>query len=116
MESSRRNFLKLSGLALVANSAGAVPMFSDSMASPTPGQISVRVTNDKLQYSAANPVIWKPGSTGILQNTIVLDAEKKNQEILGFGAALTEASCYMFNQLAPKSATSYFKSYFILRG
>jgi glucosylceramidase len=112
MESSRRNFLKLSGLALVANSAGAVPMFSDSMASPTPGQISVRVTNDKLQYSAANPVIWKPGSTGILQNTIVLDAEKKYQEILGFGAALTEASCYMFNQLAPEKRNQLFQELF----
>ena len=34
--------------------------------------------------------------------TILLDPTKAYQEVLGVGAALTEAACYMFNQLLPQ--------------
>ena len=35
---------------------------------------------------------------------ITLNPEQKFQEILGFGAAFTDASCYMFNQLSARCA------------
>jgi glucosylceramidase len=43
---------------------------------------------------------------------IALNPEKKFQEILGFGAAFTDASCYMFNQLSSDSREQLFHELF----
>src|ERR1051326_5191924 len=116
MESSRRNFLKLSAIGLAANATGEVPMFDDPMPSATLGPISVWVTNDKQRYSAGVPVAWKPKAKNISSNAITLNPAKKYQEILGFGAAFTEASCYIFNQLAPEARDKLFRDLFHSEG
>ena len=112
MESSRRNFLKLSAIGLAANATAEVPMFADPMPSATPGPISVWVTNDKQRCSAAAPVTWKPKTKNVSSNVITLNPAKKYQEILGFGAAFTEASCYMFDQLTPEARDKLFHDLF----
>ena len=117
MESSRRNFLKLSAIGLAAKAAGAVPLWSDPKpASDGPGQISIWVTNHTLRYNAVNPIVWKSRSASAAQDRIILDPAKKYQEILGFGAAFTEASCYLFNQLAPEKRDRLFHELFDFGG
>jgi len=44
---------------------------------------------------------WQTEARGDSADTVVIDPTRTYQEVLGFGAALTEASAYMINQLAP---------------
>jgi glucosylceramidase len=99
-DSTRRDFLKSTGFAIAA---GAVPTRlvaaqpSIPEAAPPAGEITVKVTTGKLRYASASPLKWSAG--GASENSIVIDPGKKLQEMLGFGAAFTDAACYTFNQL-----------------
>ena len=107
-EQSRREFLKLSACGVVAaGGARAARAFP----APVPGEISVRVTGGQLRYQAAAPLRWKSGvrSTGPV---VELDPKKKYQEILGFGAAFTDAACYTFNRLDPAAREKLFHELF----
>jgi glucosylceramidase len=64
---------------------------------PPSGEISVRVTGGELRYQAQPSVGWKTGAAG--ENVIELNPGKTFQEMLGFGAAFTDAACYTFNRL-----------------
>jgi len=107
-EQSRREFLKLSACGVVAaggaKAAGAFP-------APAPGEISVRVTGGPLRYQSAAPVRWKSGA-GATGAVIELDPEKTHQEILGFGAAFTDAACYTFSRLDPAARENLFHELF----
>jgi glucosylceramidase len=98
-ESTRRTFLKLSAVGLAATATTELATAFPSPA-PEPGSnISVRVTGGKFRYSSAAPVAWRAGS-GHEENGIVVDPGDKFQEMLGFGAAFTDAACYTFNRLS----------------
>jgi len=64
---------------------------------PDATSASVWITDDKLRYAAGAPLKWRDASGS--EQGINIDPEKKFQEVLGFGAAFTDAACYMFNQL-----------------
>ena len=71
----------------------------------------VRVTSGKLRYASAESLTWRTaGQTA--ENAIVLDPSKKFQEMLGFGAAFTDAACYMFNQLPAPARDELFHELF----
>ena len=96
---TRRTFLKLSALGLAAARGREFSVASSVPASaPQSGEIRVRVTGGNLRYQAAPPIAWRTAS-GTLENTIEIDPGKKYQEILGFGAAFTDAACYTFHRL-----------------
>ena len=101
--STRRDFLKASGWAVAAgtlsSNAAGLPLMAGTEGG-APGEVAVWVTGGSQRYARAASVAWKPAS-GAAENAIVLEPEKKYQEILGFGCAFTDASCYMFNQLSP---------------
>ena len=106
-EASRRDFLRLSAAGLAAGAAAeALPAWSSTAASPVRtadsanGEIAVRVTDEKRRFESVSAVAWRKSSSLPSAETIVLNPEKKFQEILGFGAAFTDASCYMFSQLS----------------
>jgi glucosylceramidase len=63
------------------------------------GSITVRVTNADKRYALADSLSWRRSSEKVGTNTIVLQPDRKLQPILGFGAALTDAACYMINQM-----------------
>ena len=63
------------------------------------GSISVRVTADDKRYALVDPLHWTRASGKSGTNTIVIAPLKKQQPILGFGAALTDAACYMLNHI-----------------
>ncbi len=97
MSQSRREFLKLSaaGFAVV----GQEYVFG-SARNPT-GEISVNLTaGSSARFAPQPPLKWLPAGKNS-GPVIMLDPSKTYQEVLGVGAALTEAACYMFNQLTP---------------
>ncbi len=111
---TRRDFLKLSATGLAAGTAAeALPAWG-SPASPNPaaGEIAVHVTSGKRRFEAAPSVAWRSNSRPPSAEIITLNPEKKFQEILGFGAAFTDASCYMFNQLSPGARDQLFHELF----
>src|ERR1700730_14219583 len=107
-DTTRRMFLKLSGLGLAATATpkvlmpGALPS-KDSAATQPAGDIAVWVTSGKGQFVRAGSVAWSTSAGKPGKDTIMLDPGKQFQEMLGFGAAFTDAACYMFHQL-PDSA------------
>ena len=105
---TRRTFLKTSAAGLaVAASAG----LRSAGAAVGSGDIAVRVTSGNLRYSPAASASWRSTSAAA-DNIITIDPSTKFQEILGFGAAFTDAACYMFNQLAPPSRERLFHELF----
>jgi len=97
-EKTRRDFLRLSATGLVAAATtDALP----SVGSSAPdGEILRWVTNPGLRFQRAASLQWKPSSRPRAKDDIVVDPGKRGQEILGFGAAFTDASCYTLNQLS----------------
>ena len=107
-EQSRREFLKVSALGLTAV-ATELPLRAPELAPPV-GEIKSWVTGGEQRFSPGAPLAWKTGSSA--ENTIMLDPGKKYQEILGFGAAFTDAACYMFNQLSTGAREQLFHELF----
>jgi glucosylceramidase len=100
-KTTRRNFLKASGLG-AAVLAGGVELgaFAGRAGNAgASGEISVWVTDDHQRCANAPSISWKPGSAS--RAAITLRPEEKCQPILGFGAAFTDAACYTLNRLDP---------------
>ncbi len=97
-EKTRRDFLKLSACGVMASTVEVAAALPGSPApEPQPGEITVRVTGGNKRYEAQPLLAWKSGAgTG---NVIELNPAKKFQEMLGYGAAFTDAACYTFNRL-----------------
>jgi glucosylceramidase len=64
----------------------------------TSGPVKVWSTFRDRRHATAEPLAWKP-VTVVASDAIVLDPVATRQEMLGFGAALTDASCYVLSQL-----------------
>src|SRR5262245_4232023 len=111
-ETTRRAFLKMSALAVAASQStqNAEATSAIGKAAPT-GEIAVWVTAGSQRFARAASLKWRQ-SAGADANAIVLEPEKKYQEILGFGAAFTDASCYMFNQLDPAAREKLIRELF----
>ena len=62
------------------------------------GDIAVRLTGGDKRFALGQPLKWQTASPGAA-NAIVLDPSKTYQDLLGFGAAFTDAACYNFGQL-----------------
>ncbi len=109
-EQSRRTFLKLSAMGLAA---ATTPEIADALSTPAPpsSDIQVRVTGGSLRYSTAPSLHWK-SSAASADNAILLDPGKKFQEMLGFGAAFTDAACFTFNRLDPSVRDKLFHELF----
>lgn len=114
---TRREFLRLSAAGLAVGAtvealpAWGSPSSGDGSERPS-SAIAVRVTDEKRRFEPAPALTWKQGSGKASKETITLNANKKFQEILGFGAAFTDAACYMFNQLTADSREKLFHELF----
>jgi glucosylceramidase len=112
--STRREFLKASGWMAASGAltaSGAALPLAGGRAGVTPGEVAVWVTGGNQRFARGMPAKWRPRK-GAADKTIVLEPEKNYQEILGFGAAFTDASCSMFNQLAPPAREQLFHELF----
>jgi glucosylceramidase len=108
MDPTRRDFLKVSVLGLAATTAKALPAFA--AASRASEEISVWITSGKSRFTRANPISWKSAKPS--GAVIDLHPDAKFQQLLGFGAAFTDASCYLFNQLDPAARAALFHELF----
>lgn len=107
-EQTRRTFLKVSALGIAAISTSR---FSAAIPAPPSGDITVRVTAGTQRYAAAPSLSWQTGEPSGA-NVVTLDPAKKYQDILGFGAAFTDAACYTFNRLDPPVRARLFHELF----
>ena len=102
---TRRDFVRL------AAGAAAIAQSLPAQTGQPSGRIDVFVSAGEKRYSKEPPLQWQPAQ-GPAEGAILLDPAKTYQELLGFGASLTDASCYMFNQLAPNAREQLFHELF----
>ena len=108
MGSTRRNFLKVSAIGMAATAAKALPAIPT--ASPA-GEIRVWATTPHAPFASARSIAWEPAKSDS-GATIDLNLGANFQEIAGFGAAFTDASCYVFKQMAPQMREALFHELF----
>jgi glucosylceramidase len=104
--SSRRGFLR----AASATAAGVTILKRmPSWAADGPGAggpVHLWSTFRDQRHAPTQPLTWQPVTTAIAADAIMLNPAETRQEILGFGAAFTDAACYMLNQLSPDNRTT----------
>src|SRR5580704_2094928 len=111
-EQTRRTFLKLSAVGVTAAAAGELATATPATASgPQSSEISVRATNGTQRCAAAESLAWRKADKTV-DNVILLDPGIKFQEMLGFGAAFTDAACYTFSRLDPSAREQLFHEMF----
>lgn len=96
-KSSRRGFLKAaSATAAAVSLTRRLPAWSQAV--ETTGAVRVWGTYRDRRHAEGDRLEWKAaGELGA--DSIVLNPGAPRQEILGFGAAMTDASCYVLSQL-----------------
>jgi len=107
-QETRREFLRTTALGLVATAATGTKVWGANgkeLASEPSRRDEFRdivpwVTSDQKRHSRADAVRWQAASGSAASSEILLSPDKEFQEILGFGAAFTEAACFTFGQLA----------------
>ena len=94
---SRRGFLKAASAtaAALAVSKG-IPAWGAKTSSSSP--VRVWATFRDRRYESVQTLAWKP-VTSVAADAIALDPGATKQEILGFGGALTDATCYVIGQI-----------------
>lgn len=97
MQSSRREFLK--GVSVAAVAAGAVGRGLPAWAQPA-AAAKVWSTYRDRRHAADAPLAWKPAALATA-DAILLNTRATRQQMLGFGAALTDATCYVLSRLNP---------------
>jgi glucosylceramidase len=122
-QTSRRDFLELSAMGLASAVAGGESVRPRSILTDTEYQnpninpeISVWVTSGDERFASAPKARWSPASAASSASTSVdyiqLNPRTNFQQILGFGGAFTDATCYTFNRLAPAAREKLFHEMF----
>ncbi len=111
---NRRAFLRLP----VTEAQKSVPTSQNARVSGTNKEwrlaksLKVWVTDSQRRIAAAHPILWEKTLLPLEASAITIDPSQKNQEILGFGAALTDAVCSLLAQLAPEIRAHLFHELF----
>jgi glucosylceramidase len=94
-KSSRRGFLKaVTGTTAAIALSKHMPAWADGA-----GPVKVWSTFRDRRHVQGGVVEWKPAGQ-VAADAIMLDPSTTKQEMLGFGAAMTDASCYVLSQLS----------------
>ena len=115
---SRRDFLKVSGLAASVAVSGAFSSLASARpqkkndAAASAGDLAVWTTTGDQRLARGPALQWRPASGGPAADAVLLDPSEQFQEILGFGAAFTDAACYTFNRLTPAAREKLFHTLF----
>jgi glucosylceramidase len=91
---SRRSFLKTASATAAVLSLKGRRAFAQATASP----VRVWSTFRERRHAQSEPLAWKPAGQ-ISARAVILDPAATRQEILGFGTAMTDSSCYVLNQM-----------------
>jgi glucosylceramidase len=96
-KTDRRTFLKMSALA--ASSAASRSLYAGETGRGAGGtEVRAWRTAGRQRFEPIEAPAWKTG-VPVSALSIRLDPEQRFQQVLGFGAALTDASCYLLGQL-----------------
>ena len=96
-QGSRRRFLKAASATAAALAVSRqIPVWAAE--GPQPGPVKVWATFRDRRYVQGDPLQWKP-ATEVAADAIALDPSATKQDILGFGGALTDATCYVLSQI-----------------
>lgn len=95
---TRRTFVKLSTLSTAAAALPAPLLAWTTSAAPAVGEVRAWRTSKAEEFRLIEAPVWESG-VPVGAMCIHLDPETRYQEVLGFGAALTDASCYLLAQL-----------------
>ncbi|MHB1023519.1 MAG: glycoside hydrolase family 30 protein [Acidobacteriaceae bacterium] len=60
--------------------------------------VRVWITNQDQKFKEVKPLHWKASDASAI-GTIQIDPTERYQSLLGFGAAFTDASCYLFSRM-----------------
>jgi glucosylceramidase len=107
---SRREFLQLSASCALAITASRSSLLRGETTN-TPRSAKAWITAGTQRFAPLDAPRWKAG-TGGGNAGIRIDPAKQFQSILGFGAAFTDASCYHFDQLAPRDRAALLSEFF----
>lgn len=118
-QTSRREFLELSALGLAAVAApgelvrpSAAASLAESENSNISSEIQVWVTSGNERFASAPKATWSQAQQPPAVVGLRLNPQTKFQQILGFGGAFTDATCYTFNQLEPAVREKLFHELF----
>lgn len=93
-KSSRRKFLKsATGTAAALAMANRLPVWAQGA-----GSVKVWSTYRDKRHTQGEALAWKPRGD-VAAEAIALDLSTVKQEVLGFGAAMTDSSCYVLSQM-----------------
>ena len=110
---NRRDFLKAGSATLgVAAALHGLPETVRAAEASPAGPIRVRQTAGDKRYAELPALAWSPAGRAVPSSDVRLDPAKRNQQILGFGGALTEGTTYMFQRLSPNDRTKLFHELF----
>lgn len=112
---TRREFVKrttagIAGIAATQFVSSAVPSSEAAQVktvSPK-GQIAVWLTSGEARYAAQAPLTWQAAPKPDAREAIRVAPDKMFQDVLGFGAAFTDAACWNFDRLAPADREKLF--------
>jgi glucosylceramidase len=93
-DASRRHFLKSASAVAALSLANRVQAWGES-GGP---RVKVWTTYRDKRHAQGEPLAWKPAAQ-VAANAIVLDPATTKQEVLGFGAAMTDAACYVLSEI-----------------
>jgi glucosylceramidase len=107
---TRRDFLQISASAVAALAASQSRLLR---AEPVEAARPVRlwVTDKSQKFQEAGSLQWQAAQRAAA-SSISIDSTQKYQKVLGFGAAFTDASCYLFHQLEPAARTALMSELF----
>ncbi|HEY2861281.1 MAG TPA: glycoside hydrolase family 30 beta sandwich domain-containing protein [Terracidiphilus sp.] len=93
-ERSRRSFLKAASAAAAVLSLGRARVFAADSASPVRVWSSFR----DRRHTGGEALAWKPAAQ-VAAEAVILDPASTRQEMLGFGAAMTDSACYILSRM-----------------
>jgi glucosylceramidase len=106
-KSSRRGFLKAAtGTAAAMTLSRTIPGLADAS-----GQVKVWSTYRDRRHAPGEPLAWKPAGQ-VAAEAIALDPAAPKQEVLGFGGAMTDATCYVLSQMSAAERTPLMREIF----
>lgn len=105
----RRNFLKVTA---ATAAIASVPQQVVGLASDSPsGEVSVWTTSGSQRHASQPSLRFGP-QNGTAPNAIVIDPSERFQELVGFGAAFTDAACFTLHRLDPAVRSELFRKFF----
>jgi glucosylceramidase len=105
---NRRDFLKMSAVTAAAVTVPNAMMFAAD--SPS-GEVAVWTTSSTQKHAKQSPLRWGKAA-GSTAGSVVIDPAQEYQQVLGFGAAFTDAACFTLNRLDPQVRKELFHKMF----